>query len=114
PGNRHRRWLAVPVAAPVLGTIFPPGDEANELLDGFFVGLAAFFGSGELGIAKDTRLGIAAGPGNDGRGAGGEEIDPHEGVVFVVERDGAALDLVFADIVAVEVEVERSFQLAGV
>ena len=105
---------AMPVAALVLRPVLEPGDEAHELLDGFFVGLAAFFGGGQLRLAQHAGFGIAARPRNDRRRAGGEQVDPVERAVFVVERDRAALDLVLADVVAVEIQVQRRFQLAGV
>src|SRR5205814_2277699 len=42
-----------------------------------------------------------------------KEVNPVERVVLVVETNGAALDFVFSDVVAVEVEIERRLELAG-
>src|SRR5258706_11532132 len=91
-----------------------PRHKASELLDGFFVSFAPFFRAGELRITEHAGFGIAAGPRNERCGTGRKQIDPIERAVLFVEADGAALDLVFADVVTIEVEVERSFEFAGV
>ena len=87
PGHRHGRRRAVAVAADVLGPVLEPGDEAHELLDRFFVGLASLLGGGQLRLAQHAGLGVAAGPRDDRRRAGGKQIDPVERAVFLVEAD---------------------------
>src|SRR5438045_3207292 len=100
------------IAAPVCWTAMEPGHKASELFDGFFIGFAPFVGAGELSIAEHAGFGIAAGPGDERRRTGGKQIDPIERAVLFVEADGAALDLIFADVVAIEIEIERRFEFA--
>ncbi len=71
-------------------------------------------GGGQLGLAEHAGLRVAAGPRDDRGRPGAEEVDPGERAVLLVERDRAVLDLVLADVVAVEVEVQRGLELAGV
>ena len=68
------------VLAFILGTVLEPGHEACELLDGLLVGDAPFFGRRQLGVAQHAGLGITAGPGDQRRRAGAEEVDPLEGL----------------------------------
>lgn len=113
PGDGHGRGRAMVIAPNVPGAILEVGDKAGELFDGFFVSDATFFGGGQFGFAQDTGIGIAAGPGDERGGSGGEEIDPIEGVVFFVKTDRAIFDLIMAHIFVVEVHVQGGFQLAG-
>ena len=103
----------MPITALVWGTILEPTYKADQLGDRFVVGKAPFLGGRQLGIAQHAGLRIAAGPRDDRGGTGGEEIDPLKRARFVVERDRAALDLILADVVAGQIKVERSFELAG-
>jgi hypothetical protein len=96
------------------GAIAEPGDETRELFHCFFVGDATLFGAGEFCVSEHAGFGVAARPRNDCGRASSKEIDPVEGAVFIVEADGAALDLVFADVIAVQIHVEGRFQFAGV
>src|SRR3954469_281668 len=114
PRQGHGGRPAVQVAPGVFGAVFEPAYQANELLDGLFIGLAALFGRGQLGIAQNAGFGIAAGPGDERRGSRSKEINPVEGAVLFVEADGTASDLIFADVVAIQVQVKRRLELAGV
>ena len=89
PGNLHRRFAAMTVAALVFGAVFEPGDQSGELLDRFFVGHAAFFFAGQFGFAEHAGLAVAAGSGDDGGGALGEQVDVLKRAVFFVEADRA-------------------------
>ena len=102
------------VAPLIDGTIAEPGDEARQLFHRLFVGGAALLGAGEFRITEHARFGVAARPRNDRGRTSGKEIDPIERAVLIVEADGAALDLVFPNVIAVQIHVERSFQFAGV
>src|SRR3954464_875215 len=106
PRQGHGGRPSVQVAPGVFGAVFEPAYQANELLDGLFIGLSALFGRGQLGIAQNASFGVAAGPGDERSGSGAEEVDPVEGAVLFVEADGARSDLVFADVVAIEVKVK--------
>src|SRR4051812_19901327 len=88
PRDRHGRFLAMPVAAAILGSILEPRHEADKLLDRLLVGLPALLGGRELRLTQDSGLGIAARPGNDGRRPRGEEVDPVERALLLVEADG--------------------------
>src|SRR5438552_598650 len=101
------------VAALVFWAILEPGDKTRELFDRLLVGLAPFFSRGQLGLAQHARLRVAAGPGNDRRRPRREQVAPIEGAVFRVEADVAVFDLVLADVVAVEVQIKRGLELAG-
>lgn len=92
--------------------IAEPGDEASELFHRFFVSGAALFCAGEFRISKHACFRVAARPRNDCGRPGGKEIDPVEGTVLLVEADGAALDLVFANVIAIQIHIERGFQFA--
>src|SRR5262249_38267399 len=98
----------------VFRPLFPPRDEPRELLDAFLVRGFALFGAGKFSFPKYAAIRITARPGNHGRSAGREEIDPHERAVVEIERNIATLYLVFSHIVAVEVKVHRRFQLTCV
>src|SRR5689334_7007327 len=114
PRYWHRRLLAVPVAARVGRPVLEPGDEAHQLLDRLLVGLPSLLRAGQLRLAQHARFAVAAGP-RDERGRPGlEQVHPVEGTLLLVKADGAVLDLVLAHVVAIQVEVERRFQLAGV
>src|SRR5262249_54425619 len=114
PGNWHRRRLAMAVFSLLLWPIFEPGDEIGELLDGLVVAGLALFRRRQLCFAQHAIIGIAAGPRCQRRRAVAEEVNIQEGTIFAIEADFAAFDLVFADVVAVQVEIERRFQLTGV
>src|SRR5207247_7385703 len=64
------------------------------------------------GITEHARFRIAARPGNERRRTGGKQIDPIERVVFFVESDHTARDLIFPDVVAIQIELERGFEFA--
>src|ERR1041385_2072051 len=98
----------------VLWPIFEPGDETHQLFDGFFVSFLALFSSSQFRVAQDAGLTVAAGPGDQGGGAGCKEVNPIEGAFFFVEADRAALDPIFADIVTGKIKVKRGFQFTGV
>src|SRR5207253_2537527 len=69
---------------------------------------------GEFRVAERTGVGVAARP-RDGRcGTGTEQVHPVKRAVVFVEADCAALDEVFADVVAIEVKVEARFEFARV
>src|SRR2546425_1082819 len=102
------------VAALVRRAILEPGYETRQLLDRFLVGLPPLLGGGEFGFSQNSGLRIATRPGNNRGRPCRKQIDPVEGAFLLVEADGAVLDLVLANVVAVEVQVERGFQLAGV
>jgi hypothetical protein len=55
------------VAAHILGSLLEPVDEPHQLLDGFVVHLAAFFGGGQLRLAEHARFAVTARPRNNGR-----------------------------------------------
>src|SRR5262245_57998881 len=103
----------MPVAAFVFGSALEPTDETHELFDGFFVSFLAFLNAGEFRIAQHTCLAVTAGPGNKRCRAGGEKVNPIEWAFLLIKTDRAALDPVFADIIAIEIKVERRFQFAG-
>src|SRR5262249_7137894 len=106
PGDRYGGRSAVQIAPLVLGTIFEPGDQPSELLDSLLIRLPAFFGGSQLGVAEHAGSCVAAGPRDMGCWGGSEQGDPVEWAVLLVETDHAALDLVLADVVAVQVKVE--------
>src|SRR5262249_29901146 len=114
PRNRHRRRLAVPVAAGGPRAILQIMYKPYQLFHSFVVRLPALFGGGQLRVAEHARFGITARPGNQRRRAVAEEIDVVERAVLLVEADDTALDEVLADVVAVQVQVQGRFQLAGV
>src|SRR5262249_2541417 len=114
PGDGHGGRRPVTVAPRVLGPVLEPGDEPSELPDGFFIDDTALLRGGPPRPAQHAGRGVAAGPGDDRGGPGAEEVHPHKRVVFLVERDRPAVDLVLAHVVAVEIEVQRRLQLAGV
>src|SRR6476661_3037841 len=101
------------VASRIDGSVFEVPDEPGQLRDGLFVDLAPFLRGRQFGLAQDARLGIAAGPGDERRRSGGEQVDPVEGTLLLIEADDAVLDLVLAHVVAVEIEIERRLELAG-
>src|SRR6266511_3821509 len=114
PRHWHGWRLAMPIAARVRGPVAEPGDEPRQLFHGFFVRLSPLLGAGQFGIAENSSFGIAARPRNERRRTRGKQIDPVEGAVLFVEADDSALDLVFPDVVAIKVKIERSFEFAGV
>lgn len=101
------------IAPHIDGTVAIPRDEAGELFDSFLVGTAALVDCGEFRLAEDAGVGITAGPGNQGAGAGGKQINPIEGTLLFVEADDIAANLVFAHIFLVEIQVKRGLEFTG-
>src|SRR5438067_11417288 len=60
PGNGHGRRLTMAVAARIRWTVFEISDKADELLDGFLVGLLALLGARKLRFAQNAGLAVAA------------------------------------------------------
>src|SRR5262249_22095556 len=114
PRDRHGGRLAVPVAAAGPGPGPGPRDDSHRLLARLLVRLPALLRGGQLRLAEDARLGVTARPRDERRRAVAEEVHVVERAVLLVEADGAVLDLVLADVVAVKVQVQRCFQFAGV
>ena len=92
----------MPVLALIPGSGFPPGDKSHQLPDTLLVRFLPLVRAGQLSLAQHAGVAITAGPRNHGRRAGGKQVNPHEWAVFEVEGDIAALDLILANIVAVQ------------
>ena len=106
PGNRNCRGLVVQFAASVFRAGVEVGDDVAQLLDRFVVRAFALFLRREFRFAQDTRFTVAAGPVHDRGGTGSEQVAPVERAVLFVEADRAVLDLVFTDVVFIEVEIK--------
>src|SRR5260370_12678519 len=84
PGQGHGGGAAMVILALVFRPIFEVGDESDQLLDGFFVSLAALVGGCQLGFAHDADLRVTARPGDNRRGPMSEQIRVIERTVFLV------------------------------
>src|SRR6188768_3711420 len=102
------------IAPAVFRAVLEPRHEACKLLHRFLVNLPALLRGRKLRFAENPCFGVAARPGDQRRRPRGEEVDPVERTLFLVEADRAVLDQVLADVIAVEVEIERRLELAGV
>src|SRR5436189_488991 len=102
----------------VVATVFRPAlepvDETHELFDSFFVGLFAFLGTGQFRVAQYAGLAVAARPGDQRRGARGKKVNPIKRALLFVKADHAALDLIFAHVLAIQVKVKRGLQFTSV
>src|SRR5439155_15411032 len=105
--------LTMAVAARIGRTIFEIGDEAYQLLDGFLVSLPALLGGRQLRFPQNPGLTVAAGPGDQRGRSVAEQVDPVKRISLFVEADRTVVNQVLAHIVAVQVHIERSLQLAS-
>ena len=94
------------IAANIDWPILEIMDESRELFHRFFVGLSAFFCRGQLCVTQDAGFRVAARPGDNCGRTGCKQIDPVAGILFIVETDGSALDLIVANVVPVEKKIE--------
>ena len=106
PGHWHRRRFAMAIAASIDRTILEIMNESRELFHRFFVGLPPFFCRGQLSVTQDAGFRVAARPGDNRGRTGRKQIDPVEGILFIVETDRSALDLIVSNVISVEKKVE--------
>lgn len=113
PRERHRGRGSVPILTDILRALLEPTGEAGQLFHRFFVDLPALLGGAQFRVTEDTGFRIAARPRYHRGRTRREQVDPLERAVLIVETDRPALDLILADVVAIEVHVQRSFEFAG-
>src|SRR5438105_9419778 len=102
------------IAARIHRPLPEPLHEAHQLTNCLLVGFATFLRISELGFANYAALGVAAGPRHERGWPCAEQIDPVERASLLIEARRLAADLVLPDVFPIQVQVERSFELASV